>query len=114
MADFDFTITKRGQPQIRKALAFKGSIKSARFDFAPWAEDEGTITGVTWQVVSGKAAIASKALASNIATSVITTSGEGWSLIKISATTSVNTNVVFLAIFAKNPELPTFDFGRWV
>lgn len=97
--------------QIRNILAFKPGAETVKFDFSPWAEDNGSVSAVTWTVKSGQAAIANKTLASNVAQAVITTSESGGSLIQIKATAGNNVYITHLDILAKDPYRITDDYG---
>lgn len=108
----EFVITSIKNPQPLKDVAYKGDARTYSFDFAPWAEENHTVTSVAWEVVSGQAVVSGAALTGAVATALLTFSQEGGNLIKITATTSVEKYVVYLDVLAKDLLLPTTrDYG---
>ena len=111
----DFTITAENNPRIFQDVGFKDGAIKYSFDFAPWADDNATITSATWTVISGDATVSGAALATNVATALVTFSKEGGSLIQIkAATTSDGTYVAYLDVLAVDPQDATTDYGLLV
>lgn len=81
----------------------KGDKRKYSFDFSPWAEDNNTISAVTWTVESGSATISAEALSSNVATALITVADTGRSIIKIAADTGTEQYIVWLNVFVRDP-----------
>jgi len=110
----EFYITAENNPQKLSDVSFKDAVKSYSLDFSPWAEDNNTVTAVTWTVKSGQASVSGQALASNVATAQVTFSQEGGSLIQIKAETGTETYILYLDILAKDPDLSTDDYGVFI
>lgn len=106
-----YNVTARRSRQTERLLAFKGGAEAVEFDFSAWADDNGTVTAVTWTLKSGQAAISGQTLTSNVASALITTSEQGASLVQIVATAGSNKYVANLEIRAKDPEYPSQDYG---
>lgn len=107
----DFFITANNSlttPNTHRA--FKGEIVPFSFDFSAWADDNAALTSATWTVESGDATVSGTALNSNVATGNVTVSNEGKSLIKVSGTTGTLTKVVYLSIYADEPDSEPFDY----
>lgn len=98
-----YVITSRRRIPIRGLLTLIGETESVEFDFSPWEADNGSVTGVTWTVESGSAAVSGEALASSVASASITTASEGWSLIKITAT-GTNVFPIYLRVLCRDPK----------
>ena len=106
-----FVIRANDPIQVRHQLAFKSGVETVQFDFSPWADDNGSVSAVTWEVKSGNAAVSGEALASNVATAQITTADQGFSMIKLSAVGTTDTKVIHLRIVAKDPYQQANDYG---
>lgn len=106
-----FYITTENNNEIFRDVTFKDSALTYTFDFSPWAEENGTITTVTWTVKSGQATVSGTGLTNNVATGVITFSQAGGSLIQIKATNGTETYVAHLDVLAKDPQRGTDDYG---
>ena len=108
--------------QTRQLFAFIGESQKVEYDFAPWEEDNGSValTSVDWSTETGQAAItnikpsnAVEELANpGIASATITTSQEGKSLIKITATAGNNVFVTYLKVLSKDPKTNLNDLAR--
>lgn len=97
--------------RMQQRVFFEGGAETIRFDYSGWADDNGTVTSVTWTLDSGDAAISSESLSSNVASALITTSSEGRSLIKIAATDGTNIDIQWLDISSKDMMLQSDDYG---
>ncbi len=106
-----YIVKKNRNQQRRDMLAFKGETQTVKYDFAPWESDNGAVTSVVWEVKSGQAGISNKTLSSSIATSTVTTSEAGNSLIKLTATAGNNIFVTYLRILSKDPYYRIHDYG---
>jgi hypothetical protein len=106
-----YYITPTRTRRANHRLAFKGGAETINFDYTAWAEDNGTVTGVTVTVESGQAAISGEALTSNVKTFVVTTAQTGKTLLKLAATDGTNTDVKYLEIASKDYQLPSTDYG---
>lgn len=107
----NYIITANRRRQIERLLAFEAGAESVKFDFSPWADDNGTVTAVTWSIRSGQAAVSGETLAANVASALITTSEQGPSLIRVVATAGGNKYVAHIEVRAKDPEFPSQDYG---
>jgi hypothetical protein len=111
---YSYVVTANRNRQIEHVLAWKDGAEKVEFDFNPWVDDHETVTAVTWTVKSGQAAVSGEALASNVASALITTAEQGASLIQIVATAGSNKYVTHILVKAKDPELPSQDYGLCV
>lgn len=109
-----YVVTANRNRQIERMLAWKNGAEKVQFDFSPWVDDHETVTTVTWTLKSGQAAISGEALASNVASALVTTAEQGASLIQIKATAGTNIYVAHLVVWAKDPEFPANDYGLCV
>lgn len=109
----EFTLTAENNPEIFRDIAMKDGKKTYSFDFKPWAEENHDITTVTWTVKAGQAAVSGQALASNVATALVTFSQEGGNLIQIKGATASNeVYIAYLDVLAKDPQAATVnDYG---
>lgn len=107
----DYTRTHNRRQQLRKLLTFKGGVETVTIDYSPWSDSYGDVTAVTASIESGQASIGNELLSSNVKTMTITTSETGSSMIKLSATAENNVDVMYLYIFAKDPQNYTEDYG---
>lgn len=90
---------------------FKGGAETIQFDYFPWAEDNGTVTGVTVTVEAGDAGVSNESLTDDVKSMLVTTNNEGWSLLKLVATDGTNKDVQYLEISSKDPERHISDYG---
>src|SRR3990167_6370836 len=104
----DFFIAE-GRQHPRRILQYKGDVKSHSFDFTPWADDNGALTTATWTVESGQVTLSSKTLASSVASALFTTTEAGNSLVTLSVTDGTHTEVVYIRVFAKDPQIVTSE-----
>lgn len=73
-----------------------------------------SVSTVVWSVDSGNATITSEALASNLATALITTSSEGCSVIKLTAVLADGqTDIFFFKVKALDPVCVQSTSGRY-
>lgn len=108
----DFVVTSTRNQQIFKDVGFKDGAIKYSFDFGPWADDNGSVTSVTWTVKAGSATVSGEALTSNVATALVTFGDTGGTLIQIKAvTTSNGTYIAYLDVLAKDPQSGTNDYG---
>jgi len=106
-----FVIRANGNPQKFTDVTFKGAAVTYSFDFAPWAEDNSTVTSVSWSVESGDASISGATLTGTMASALVTTPEAGRSVIKITATTGTEKYVAYLDVLAKDLQCPVSDYG---
>lgn len=107
-----FVISSENNVQKFHDVTFKGGAVKYSFDFSPWADDNATVTAVTWTVKAGSATISGDALASNVATALVTFGNVGSTLIQVKATTTSNgIYVAYLDVLAKDPQTGTSDYG---
>ena len=104
-----FVVKTNRTQQSRQLFAFKGESQEVQYDFAPWEEDNGSVSSVAWSTESGQAGITNEALASSVASASITTNEAGKSLVKITATAGNNTFVTYLHVMSKDPKLTYHD-----
>lgn len=108
----DYVITANNNQGIHKDRAYKDSVVTYQFDFSPWAEDNNSVSTVTWTSKSGQASISGEALASNVATAQVTFSEAGGNLIQVKADTGTEIYTAHLDILVKDPSrLATNDYG---
>lgn len=110
----NFVITANNNNQIFRDSKFKDEAITYEFNFAPWADVNGAVTTVTWTVRSGTATVSGTALASSVATGVVTFGSEGGSLIQIKATNGTETCIAYLDVLARDPNSATDDNGLYV
>jgi len=99
-----FYVMNEQRIQERQILHFKGDIKTHSVDFSSWADDNSDVTGVTWTVESGQAAISNETLANNVSTITVTTTESGYSMLKAVATDGTNSEAVYIRMRAKDPQ----------
>lgn len=107
----NFYITANRRIQLRNILSYKGKTETHTIDFSPWADDYGTVSSVTGSVESGQATIGNESLTSNVKTFTLTTSEEGSSLLKFTATAGNNIEPVYFKVLSKDPQIITEDYG---
>ena len=108
-----YYVRDNDQQEARRYRAVKGEANTASFDFSPWTDDNGAITSATWTVRSGNAAVSGEALASNLATAVITTASSGMSLIEIKGAGATNSKIAVLEVYAVDPDAPLGTYDYW-
>jgi hypothetical protein len=107
-----FFITTKKSPKLFTLPASEGDAQTVRLDFSAWAEDNAALTAVTWSVSSGNAAVSGQALASSVASALITTASLGDSIIKVTATDGTRTKVIYLRVVAEAVECGrVYDYG---
>lgn len=107
-----FVIVSENNVQKFKDISFKGAAVKYEFNFAPWQDDNNTITGVVWEVKSGQATISGEALTSAVATALVTFGESGSNLIKLTASTAASgVYVAYLDVLATDPQSGTNDYG---
>ena len=100
----DFYVMAETRQQVLRKLLFKGDVKSISVDFNSWADDNAAVTTATWAVKSGQVAISGQALASNIASALLTASESGTSMITLTVTDGTHTEVQYIRVVAKDPQ----------
>jgi len=107
-----FYLMDEARQQVRQVLRFKGDIKSLSVDCSSWADDNGTVTTATWTVESGSLTIGTKALASNVASCILTTSTAGASMVKLVVTDGTHSEAMYIRVLVKDPQTATIpDYG---
>lgn len=110
-----FYVTTKKTPKSFTLTASEGDAQTVRLDFSAWAEDNAALTSVTWSVSSGNASVSGQALASSVASALITTASLGDSTIKVTATDGTRTKVVYLRVKAEAVEAGrVYDYGYLV
>lgn len=110
----DFIRRDNRRTQIWKALSFKGQTETHTIDYNPWSDDNGNLSTVALSVKSGQASIGNESLSANKKTFTLTTSEQGSSTIKITATAGNNIDIMHLYVLAKDPNNYTEDYGLCV
>jgi hypothetical protein len=110
----DYVITQKTRQQVGRELFFKGDIRTITINYAPWADDNGNVTSVTWTVESGQASITANTLSDNTATVTLSTTEAGNSMIKAIATNGTNQTAFYIRARAKDPRAITEDYGMRV
>lgn len=103
----DFVIDSQTRQQVLRILQFAGDVVTHRLDFNPWADDNGTVTSVTWTVESGSASIAGSALSSNTASTRVTTTDADSGIIKAVATDGTRSKAIYIYYVCKDPSATT-------
>jgi|TARA_Y100000296_G_scaffold38168_1_gene44186 pantothenate kinase len=102
-----FYLLDETRQQVRRILQFKGDVKAISVDCSPWADDNGTVTTATWSVESGSVSIGTEALASNVASAILTTSESGSSSVKLVITDGTHSEAVYFKVKCKDPQVAT-------
>lgn len=111
----EYVVRANDRMNVRRALLLEKAAVPVTVDFSPWAEDGGAITSVTWTVKSGNAAISGQALASNVASAVVTVSDQGYSMIEVLGVGATHTIPFRFSVYARDPALyPINDYWRAV
>jgi len=97
------TVAPSNNPKRFYDFAYKSEAKTYRIDYAPWAEDNHTITSVTATLKAGSATIGTVTLASNVASFLITTPEISGALIEIKANTGTEIYIAYLDIIVRDP-----------
>ena len=108
-----YFVRDRDRIQIRQLRTVKNDAVPVTVDFSPWAEDNGTVSTVTWTVKSGSATISGEALSASSASAVVTTANPGDSLVEVKGAGATHTKVFNLRVHAKDPyqAVPDYGFG---
>ena len=107
----DFYLLDNPAQQTLQRIQFKGDVKSLDVDCSPWADDNGTVTTATWSVESGSASIGTEALASNVASMLLTTSVADSGVIKLVVTDGTHSEALYINYIVKDPQAyPTDDY----
>lgn len=100
-----YFVTALNTTKVRHKSSVVGKAEAISFDYSAWADDSGSVASVTWSTHVGDAEISGEALASNIASAVITTPNIGLSIIKIVATGTSDKDVQFIRILTRDPNI---------
>ena len=107
-----FYIRANDRAQLRAMRAIEGQAQPLEVDFSGLADDIGALTGATWTVKSGNAAISNTSLASNVARATVTTADRGDSMIEVVGTNATHAEPIRIRVFAKDPvTYPSWDYG---
>jgi len=98
-------VTANRSQQIHNFVMMINDAEKFIIDYSPWVDDNGTVTFVTASVKSGQAAISGESLTSNVKEMAVTVSEQGKALIKLTATDGTYTNVIFIKLLVKDPEI---------
>jgi len=98
-----YHITAEENPNVFKDQFNINGKRSYSLDFSPWAEDNNTLTSVTWTVKTGQASVTSEALSSNVVTANIEATQEGRSIIEILADTGTEKYSAYLNLYVRDP-----------
>lgn len=105
-----YYITSEATQQRFKYRGFKGEAVAIDFDASQWAEINGALTTATWTNVAGSAAVSGAALASSVASALVTLGSAGGSLIKVSLTNGTETILAYLETLAEDPSQVSSDY----
>ena len=106
---YEFAVTTNRNREIDKLLIMDGQTETVKFNVAPWEGDNGTVTSVTWALVSGNATISNEALASSVASARVSGSSAGKSLVKLTLTTTGNVGIVYFEVYVRDPQVVVGD-----
>lgn len=109
----DFVVTSNRRQVIWTLNMLKGETKTITIDFAPWEEDEGSVTSAVVAVKAGDVSIGNEALASSVKTMTITAADVGFSMITITATAGNNVKLLYLRVRVRDPDVVDNDYGLW-
>lgn len=107
----EFYVTANRKPDQYSDNVSLNDAVTYSFDFSPWAEDNSNVSSVTWTVESGQAAVSGQALASNVASALLTFSSSGKNLISILATTATQKKKIWLETYVKDVNIYPDDYG---
>jgi hypothetical protein len=82
-----------------------------QFDFTPWQEDFGTITGVTVVAERGLVGVTNIENNNGLVSAVLTFSDQGKALVTFLVTTATAKKKVWLEVYAKDYENEPDDYG---
>lgn len=106
-----FVLTSKTKVDVFRDTASLNDVIKYEFDLTPWQDDNATVTSVTWTVESGEASIASAALASGVASALVTLNQAGKALISLLINTASVKKKIWLEIGVKDLEMPSDDYG---
>lgn len=110
-----FYVRDNDRMQIRQLRTVKAEALPVTVDFSAWSEDNGAVMTATWTVKSGSAAVSGQALASNVASAVVTTANAGGSLIEVKGAGATHTKIFNVRVVAKDPYRPVNDYDyAWI
>ena len=105
-------VTANRAKLIHNFVMMEGDAEKFILDYTSWADDNAAVTTVTATVKTGQASISGESLASSVKNMIVTTSESGKALIKVSATDGTHTNVIFIKLLIKDPEIAfNEDYG---
>lgn len=88
-----------------------GDVVKYELDATGWQEDNSTITSAVWTVESGSASISNDAVASGVASALVTFSQAGKVLLSVLLNTSSHKKKIWLEINVKDRQLLADDYG---
>ena len=99
-----FVVTALDNPDRFTARESVGGADTYSVDFSPWAEDNSALTGATWTVESGTATVTGQALASNVASALVSFPQAGSVLLKLTPATSGAVPLTWVQIAVRDPQ----------
>jgi hypothetical protein len=82
-----------------------------QFDFRPWQEDNGDITGITFVAERGIVAVTNALNSAGLVTATLTFNDQGKALVSLLVTTATAKKKVWLEVYAKDYENEPDDYG---
>lgn len=104
-----FTLTSKTRVDTFKDTVSINDVVRYEFDLTPWQEDNDTVTSVTWTVHEGSVGVSGQALASGVASALLTFTQAGKCLIGILITTANEKKKIWLSVRAKDLQSDMFD-----
>lgn len=99
----DFSVMGRNRVQLRSIIRMAGDIKGLSVDFSSWADDNGDLVSVIWEVTQGGLVIGSESLANNLVSCITTTANSGRSMIKLIASNANYSEALYIRAMTKEP-----------
>lgn len=99
-----FIVPARNPLHSVTITAAQGDITRCEFDFAPWEEDNSTITSVTWVIKSGSVDISDKTLVDGLASAILSFQTVDVVNIEVTAVTATVKKVIRLKVRVGNEE----------
>lgn len=99
----NYYITVEEVPNVFKDQMNIKTKRTYNLRYSPWAETNGDVTTVNWNVINGQASVTGQSLASNLASAQIEATEEGKSLIEVEADTGTDKFIAYIDLYARDP-----------
>ena len=105
-----FAVTALNSSRVFRAQNLKGDKEQFILDFSPWAEDNETITSVSWSIKAGSATISGENLIDDIASAYIALDDTDGALIEVTATTANLVKTAYIDVMVHKVEKESTDY----